>query len=1274
MMTRGDRFNRDGARPVRSPQAGAVPGSWPQRSPPSATGGPFVLSCGARGQARRATGQQPRKIRETPDINIMQWNAEGVSNKKEELEHFLHENSINICCIQETHLQEGKPFKIRGYQVFPNGRKGRTKGGVMTLVRNNINATEVKKFTGEAEYIEVKVVIQDSTTNIVNYYCPDDKMLSLDTIQIPDSGFLITGDFNSRSQSWGYNNIDNRGEEVEAWQDEHHLILVNDPTDTPTFYSRRWRTTTTPDLAFCTDDIHGKISRKVEEQLGGSDHRPVVLTMRAKAPGQPQHPRWNYKKAKWGLFSKRTNELTRNIEVEGRNMNNVVKEFNNCISKAAKECIPYGARKDYTPYWTSELQKAHDALTEARQEAESYPSQENNIKLQERKAKFLRTKLESKRRSWREKTASLNMEKDTTKLWRLTKALNEESTKGHKITLEDEENTLTGRAAANNFARAYAAESNITIPQHRKKEIRSEEKERRAGEKEAPAVMHTDISMAELKKAIARLKKKKSPGPDNITNEMLQHLGNTTLKKLLEIFNLSWKQGQVPQCWREATMIPILKRGKNKSKAQSYRPISLTSCVCKTLERIINQRLQLYLETESVIVPEQAGFRQYRSTEDQTTHLSQVIEDAFQAQKAVLAVFIDLQKAFDKVWKDGLLVKLLRCGISGNMYQWTKAYLHNRRARVSVDGRCGQKVLLRQGVPQGGVLSPSLFILFINDIVAELPRGVHAALYADDLVLWCSEEYATTATYRIQIALENVAAWAESWCVTINREKSTATLFTLSTKAKPGKLTLGNATLRYEDQQTYLGVTFDKRMTWKFHINQAEGKARRKLNIMRKLAGTTWGATDRILKSVYQGTVRPHLEYGSTSWMTAAKTHQQTLDKVQNQALRIITGAMKTTPIVKMEETTNIPPLTKRRELKAMLQANKFRCSQNHPMKERLQAPSSRRLKRSSFAVESRALNRKHQEILPNQVIPLSFSLDAPPWEDRENITVRTTVPQIDNKGDHDDQVLKTLTLAMLEERYPADSWIRVYTDGSATNAVKCGGAGVYIQCPNGEGTEEALPTGLNCTNYKAEVEALTQAANTIATRADQNTQVVFLTDALSVLQAYNNNRQPSLQKALNNIKSLRTVLQWIPSHCGIEGNEKADELAKHGAEKEQEDNAVSLTELNTITRALFRSPAQKDSLHLLTRPEQVTIFRLRTGHNRLNKHLHSKLKVVPSPMCPCGEAEQDTLHILQDCGSFKNLRGKMWPEPTPLVDKLYGTVESLQKTTTFIAWTGLCV
>ena len=124
----------------------------------------------------------------------------------------------------------------------------------------------------------------------------------------------------------------------------------------------------------------------------------------------------------------------------------------------------------------------------------------------------------------------------------------------------------------------------------------------------------------------------------------------------------------------------------------------------------------------------------------------------------------------------------------------------------------------------------------------------------------------------MQIALDKVVTWAEQWCVTINREKTTGTLFTLSPKIQPGRLTLDDKPLKIEAQQTYLGVTFDKRMTWKQHITSAEAMARRKMNIMRKLAGTKWGANEKILKSVYQGNVRPHLEYGSSSWMTAANS------------------------------------------------------------------------------------------------------------------------------------------------------------------------------------------------------------------------------------------------------------------------------------------------------------------------------------------------------------------------------------------------------------------
>ena len=144
---------------------------------------------------------------------------------------------------------------------------------------------------------------------LVNLYSPNDKALSFNALPAVADHYLVVGDFNSHSQSWGYDHLDKRGEEVENWQDDHKLNLINKPEDQPTFYSRHWRTTSTPDLAFCTDDLYGQINREVREQLGGSDHRPVLLTMNTYISCESTLPRWNYKKADWILYSQLTDQV-----------------------------------------------------------------------------------------------------------------------------------------------------------------------------------------------------------------------------------------------------------------------------------------------------------------------------------------------------------------------------------------------------------------------------------------------------------------------------------------------------------------------------------------------------------------------------------------------------------------------------------------------------------------------------------------------------------------------------------------------------------------------------------------------------------------------------------------------------------------------------------------------------------------------------------------------------------------------------------------------------
>ena len=473
---------------------------------------------------------------------LMHWNAEGVMNKKTELEHILHEKNITVCCIQETHLQCEKTFKVRGYQCFRSDRSDRRKGGVLTLVRNNIHACETDVHMEGAEYQVVRAKLNETELQILNFYCPNDRPLSLETIKVPNSTFIAVGDYNSHSQSWGYSHMDRRGEEVEDWQDDNHLILINTPNDTPTFYSRRWRTTSTPDLAFCTEDLHREIHREVGEQLGGSDHRPVFLTLNKNTGKNSVLPRWNYKKAKWGLFKHRTNILTKDIQVSGRDINNTVRDLNACILQAAHESIPRGARREYKPYWTNQLQQLQDEMSEARNKAETSPTDQNHLQLQQTKARFLKAKVQAIREGWREKTAALNFEKDGKKLWRLVGQLNDEDNKGQTITLEENGELLTGRQAANRFADNYAKESSVPVSPQQQREARREQRERQSKDTNVTP-MKQPLTLHEQEVALKKLKTRKSPGPDGITNEMLKHLDNTAILKLLEVFNSSWERG-----------------------------------------------------------------------------------------------------------------------------------------------------------------------------------------------------------------------------------------------------------------------------------------------------------------------------------------------------------------------------------------------------------------------------------------------------------------------------------------------------------------------------------------------------------------------------------------------------------------------------------------------------------------------------------------------------------------------------------------------------------
>ena len=157
---------------------------------------------------------------------------------------------------------------------------------------------------------------------------------------------------------------------------------------------------------------------------------------------------------------------------------------------------------------------------------------------------------------------------------------------------------------------------------------------------------------------------------------------------------------------------------------------------------------------------------------------------------------------------------------------------------------------LKEGVPQGGVLSPTLFLIYVNDIIQNLPKHVKRATYADDLALWCTEESLPTANYRMQEALNSLQRWTKKWTVSINPTKTTHTVFSLSTKKLTANLTINIQRLSLEDNPTYLGITLDKRLTWKTQTGRTESKAKSRLTLMKKISSTNWGADENIKETI----------------------------------------------------------------------------------------------------------------------------------------------------------------------------------------------------------------------------------------------------------------------------------------------------------------------------------------------------------------------------------------------------------------------------------------
>ncbi|CAH2086476.1 unnamed protein product [Euphydryas editha] len=402
----------------------------------------------------------------------------------------------------------------------------------------------------------------------------------------------------------------------------------------------------------------------------------------------------------------------------------------------------------------------------------------------------------------------------------------------------------------------------------------------------------------EVHTVISQLKTTSAPGYDNIPTSFLKLAGLEVAPIISHLVNLCFAKGVFPTQLKESIITPIYKNGATDD-VSNYRPISVLPSISKVIEKLINSRLKNYLNKFNLLSASQFGFRTGRSTVDAVEALTSVIIDHLDGRGKCLTVFLDLKKAFDTVSFPILLQKLERIGIRGAALNLFEDYLNNRTQRVKIDGMVSEKTYTTYGVPQGSVLGPTLFLIYINDLCNLNLENTRIFSYADDTALVFTGESWDEVKAVAENGLRLVADWLRCNLLTLNTSKTNYMCFTVTNRTQPDcnfNIKIHNnhhpddisctcPSIERVFATKYLGVMVDHRLSWLPHVELVAGRLIKLMwifKILRHVAG------QKLLNQIYYALAQTITTYCITIWGAASKTHLIVLERAQRALLKVI--------------------------------------------------------------------------------------------------------------------------------------------------------------------------------------------------------------------------------------------------------------------------------------------------------------------------------------------------------------------------------------------------
>ena len=1198
------------------------------------------------------------------DNTIIQWNCRGLKANFNEVRLLLSTYAPSVFCLQETFLKDSN-ISLKGYNLFNfiNENTDRASGGSSLAVNNKLPHSQIDLDT-QLQAVAVQVSLHRTITICSVYLPPNSTLNPVDLNKLVDQlpePFLLLGDFNGHHPLWGCADSNTRGNIIENFIGQNDLCLLNDKTST--YLHPATGHYSSLDLSICSPTLLLDYSFAVHDDLCGSDHFPIFLS-NGSTPIPKPPPRWKFSKADWGMFtylcnSKLTPENFQDIE-------DPIETFSSTLLSIAEECIPKTSTnsKRSVPWFDDDCKNAIKERRAAVRKFSINPTSENLQFVKIFRAKARRTVRQAKKKSWESYVSKLNSRTSIKNVWNMVRKItgkNKSSTIKH-LKKSNLDTATEPKDIANCLADTFAKNSSSdNYSQTFRKFKDQKEKSKLNFKSNNDEHYNQPFTLSELQDSLSK-SNDTATGPDNIHYQLLKHLPLQSLETLLSIFNQIWDTGVLPPSWKEATVVPLAKPGKDSSDPINYRPIALTSCVCKTLERMINARLVWFLESNNLITDFQSGFRSQRSTNDHLVRLEAFIRDAFIKKEHLVAVFFDLEKAYDTTWKYGIMKDLQDLGLKGRLPVFISDFLSDRNFKVRVGSTLSDLHEQEEGVPQGSILSVTLFGIKINNIVKCLNQDVDCSLYVDDFLICYRSKNMRTIERQLQQCLNKLHVWTTENGFKFSPTKTQCVHFCQLRKQHDDPfLTLNNVQIPVVEEAKFLGLIFDRKLSFLPHIKSLKTKCLKALNLMKVLAHSDWGADRKVLLRLYRTLIRSKLDYGCIVYGSAKKSYLNMLNTVHNQGLRLALGAFRTSPIESLLVEANEPSLDIRREKLALNYITKVKANPSNPVNEVIFNPKFETLYNDKPNI-SRPLGLRFKsaiddaEFKMDSIWPQSSS-PIPPWQlSKPSVNFALT----NNKKSDTNPLEFKAKFEELRSQY--QGYLEIYTDGSK-DGVKVGCASVSQL----HTSRKRLPD--NSSIFSAEVRAIDLALNYISSHNGSN--YIIFSDSLSVLQSLRNMNisNPLVQKVIlkhHNLSVTKTILYcWLPSHVGILGNEEADREAKSALNLNEPNFQIPYTDLKPLINTYVTSKWQNSwndctdnklyqikptigdwpSAYRSVRREEVILARCRIGHT-LFTHIY-RLKREIQPECVFCLEPVTVKHLLLECVDLALVRQRYFSVTT---------------------------